>query len=453
MVETRSKKKQRMVANTPTLPPSVWVQVGDFLPRRDFNSLTYTCKAIHKFSQLPSVVPKWPDGIVIRPCPSIKTHPTDAVFSPDGKFFAINDVDNDEMRLWDVRRGEVPGFATIQYDANDFKFSPDGNFLAVTYSYHEMLTFRTLRVYIKKECCEGKMKGLDSFDPRHYLDVPLPEGFLDIDSIVWAPDSKSFMGAGSCNKNSFAKRMPMRGTWDLVDGHFAQSGPLTVFGFWRPLAKVSNFSSRRDNLYCLLSFVRSPYFVATFGSHILTSAEEDEMLEKISNLCIGDDNNQKIVIFNSQSKPSVLFVQTSEAKLYALEVYRENDSFLPSFRKLAESQTFPVKSGDWRRPGMEVPGSEVISVMNFWEDRKNRIHLFELQEKTITGEGVPPDCNAARLVAMANRHVAKTIGGVKDFWFSPSGKTLVVVYDELPRGLDVLKGVDRSRDFCRMFSV
>ena len=189
----------------------------------------------------------------------------------------------------------------------------------------------------------------------------------------------------------------VRGTWDLVDGDFVQSGPLTAVGFLETLA-ISHQASILANMHCLLSFIGSPYFVAISGSQTLTTAEEKEMLEKIIHLCIGDDSDHEIVIiFQSQSRPSILIVQTSEAKLYALEVYCENGSFLPLFCKLAESPTFAVKSGLFdEEPGTEVSGSKVLSVLFNDRDWKNRITLYELQEKAL--KGVTRDCNAARLV-------------------------------------------------------
>jgi WD40 repeat protein len=273
MVETRSDKRRRILEETvpPAIPTELWMKIADFLPRHDFNSLVATCKELHAASKLPSVTLKWPNNVKLFSGIGNLNNP---VFSPDGKTLVV--VDH-YLRLWDIRKGEVPGFDMVpgfedivpEYIDMPMDqtlligFSPDGRFLAVTPpSITEGLWLFTL--------------GNDGFDPEHYQHIPSPPGVVGFYDIVWAPDSMSFTSMGSSIPELEDEMDPyngMRSEWDLVDGHyFTQSGSSTVDLLANRLRELDslNFYASQPINHCrwrpFVSLLKSAYFIGLCGS-------------------------------------------------------------------------------------------------------------------------------------------------------------------------------------------
>jgi pyrimidine deaminase RibD-like protein len=154
----------------------------------------------------------------------------------------------------------------------------------------------------------------------------------------------------------------------------------------------------------------------------MSAEDEVQVLDEIWDLCIGNsrDHNEIVMLFQSNSQPQIVFVETAEAIIYALEMCCEDGSTRPCFRVVAKSPKFAIEIPRCNEPVMEVPGSGTVISALFEEERlRYSIILFELKENAL--ERVVGDSKATRLVELARN---SPVRNSQYFSFSPDGKSL-----------------------------
>ena len=448
MVETRSSKRQRQtIKNTPRLSPDLWMQVAGFLSRKDFNNLKYACKEIHQASKSPSVVPMWPENA--RLC--LPESPFNLSFSADGKMLAAICSDH-RLHIWDVRHGKVHGFngneRSIRYDYI-LKFSPDGRFMAATTSHGT-----GIHIFTNQEVSQGGGQNtFGGFDPNEYQFIPTPESVYSFGEISWMSDSKSFVTMGWGNTEEDGDRR-LRLKFECgSDGHFAQSGTLSIDLLCERLDR--QHGNHIELAFALMSIFQSPLFAELCGPRCFTVEDELDFLDQIESLC-GFDNGvdqngerkELATIFESNKNPAIFYVQTFQGTVFALEVYRDATMTQPSLRVVAQTPTFvydPLRR--LNQTGMEVPGTNIVAFRSYDQHRDvYDIELFELDVQKGSLERVTRSCNALRLVETARQNglVLSRDYHLKMFTFSPDGKSLVV--NEYSRQ-------GRTQNRTRIFSV
>lgn len=434
-----------LIQNTPPpIPPDVWMKIAEFLPRKCFNNLTYTCKAIHEASKNPSVDVKWPECA----CLFLWDFPCIIAFSPDGKMLATVGPDFERLKLWDVLHGEL-GVSDVDdpyLGGRSIIFAPDGRFCTVT---EARIPGYGLGLRVLKENLQERENESDDVAENIRQFIPAPEPVAMFELIVWMSDSNSFvaMGWGQITgdyEDGFAVNRRLRLKFESgVEGYFRQSGsPSRDLLFERLERLYRNFYFLWESL---ISISQSPKFAELCDSPDLTMEDELAFLDEIESLCgiddddDGDEDITKIAtIFPSIQNPAIFYVQNDEGIVLAVEMYSDASRTLPSLRVVAQSPAFAynassnLKGGQF---GLEVPGTSIVAMRSY--DQDNQVHdielfeLFELDVEKRSLERVVLPCDAFHLVEKARQKgfLLSKEYVLRTFTFSPDGKSLVMNID------------------------
>ena len=431
-------KKQRLgekeEKTTPRLSPDLWMQIAGFLCRKDFNNLKYVCKEIHQASKIPSVVPMWPNNALLL---SGRVSIRDIAFSPDGKVLAILGGEGDTgLHLWDVRKGKLDAFSTGDRKYGTFvNFSLDGRFMAVGGGS------TTDGLWIFTRLLEGTKGGssLEEFDPRHSQYIPPPEGVFDLEGILWAPDSSSFVTWGiqpGCPDIRSARHCCTLSK----EGQFGQWGPSFRDRLRERVQEFCTFNPAQTFKY-ILQMTKSSFVAQICGNRHLDSEEETEIFDRIHAACFGvlrrpaqpweSRHRQMINVIQSISQPWILYIQTDQSIIFVIEMYKEEDgSALPSFRKICQSSEFSIQNFGILAPALkEVPNLSTVACRSSPRDEdsnlQGQLQLFDFQNDTL--QQASRDPVAVRLISRAMTHLGmRTDGTLQDFCFSSDGKTVVL---------------------------